>query len=553
MMLVLFLLGSVLGAQSSILSFAPAQTGVQVGVIATPLGNGRSRIEATLNIPRGLHVDLNLDVLGLEVEGLPASAGVESLNWSAPSLRQGVPSFQTQAVLSRVVYGLEGPVTAQVRVGWQACNEEGLCLLPESTIIGVTLDPGFVVWSEFWLYLLFAFLGGLFLNVMPCILPLLTIKAAQLARSSQSTGRSRLLLAASYTAGLLTAMLLVSVLLILARSLGHYAGWGMHLQNPAFVLASVSLLWVLALSLWGLYLLPALGSGSALPSLAGSFLMGLGAVFVAAPCSAPFLGAGLSFAFSLPMAAIPIFLMVAGLGFSLPLVVLTLAPSLKRFLPQSASWFDLLEKILGFVLGGYALYLLSSLFGVLAPQSLVLSLGYLFGVSLVFFLMGRLGGLEASTLRRRLVWGLGLSLTVAAFFLVQSELRPAAPQSAQTETSLEADGWVAFDRDRLNLLLSRGQPVFVDIWAEWCTNCKINHATVLADRSLLTWLDDQGITRLRGNLTLPNPEIEAWLKEHRRLGLPVYAYYPALQSTPIFLPELLSVESIKATVQGTTP
>ncbi len=555
MIVLLFLLETGLMAQTpTLLSFTPKPAEVQYRVSTVPLGNGRSRIDATLDIPEGLHIDLNLSVLGLEVEGLPASAGIEALSWSQPALRQGVPSFSRQAVLSRVVYGLDGPLEVQVRLSWQACNEEGLCLLPETVDIPTTLDPGFVVWSEFLLYLFFAFLGGLLLNVMPCVLPLLAIKAAQLARSGEVLGRGRFQLAATYTAGLLTAMLLVSAGLMAARALGHFAGWGMHLQNPSFVLASVTLLWVLALSLWGLYLLPALGTAAAPPTMWGSYFTGLGAVFVAAPCTAPFLGAGLSFALSLPLAAIPLFFLTAGLGFALPLVALTLAPSLKRFLPKSASWYDPVEKLLGFVLAGYALYLLSSLFGILSPQSLAQSLAYLFGVSVVFYLMGRFGGLSAPTLQRRLIWLGGLALVLGAFILLQSDLgRTANPSSSLQAEAQESDGWVAFQRDELNRLLSLGKPVFVDIWAQWCTNCKVNHATVLADQDLLRWLDDRGVTRMRGNLTLPNPEIEDWLREHRRAGLPVYAFYPPLKGNPIFLPEVLSTQLVRSAVENSAP
>lgn len=539
-----------------LLSFDAPSPSLEPVLTAEPLGNGRALVRALLPIPDGMHLDLNLDVLGLEVSGLPTGAGAEALQWSQPGLRQGVPSFTGRAELSRVVYGLEAPAEVQVTVHWQICNAAGLCLLPESWTATVRVDPGPVLWGEIWLYLLFAFLGGLLLNAMPCILPLLALKASQLMNAARQSSRRRWALALAYLGGVLTAMLAAAALVLVARWTGSLVGWGMHLQNPVLLLGAVTSLWILALSLWGVFLLPALGLRSTTQDPRGYYLMGLGAVFVAAPCTAPFLGAAFSFAFALPAAALPTFFLAAGVGFALPLMALSLVPALR--LPRGvAAWTEVFERTMAFVLAGFALSFLGSLASIVGAGGLLTTLAYLLGVSWLFFLMGRFGGLDAPVPRRRLVWALGLGLAAAGFGWVALGLRPSPAQAGTVAAATEADdersGWVRFRRNELDRLLSAGTPVFVDIWAEWCTNCKINHATVLADAELLRWLDERGVVRMRGNLTAPDPEIQEWLREHRRAGLPVYAYYPPLRSQPVFLPEQLTVDAVKRAVAGAAP
>jgi thiol:disulfide interchange protein DsbD len=553
MKLVFFLVTSLIYAQitNPLSSFSPKP--VEPIWQTHPLGNGRALVEVTIPIPQGMHLDLNLEVLNLEIGQLPGGAGVENLTWSTPGLREGIPSFTEKAVLSRVIYGLEKAITVEAQVSWQICNEEGLCLLPEQASTQLLVDPGPFIWSEFLLYLLFAFLGGILLNFMPCILPLLSIKALQLNQASGESFSKKLNFSLSYTLGILSAMLLFATLLMVARSFGQMAGWGMHLQNPSFVLASSALLWALALSLWGLYTIPAIGLKSSNQTSLGSFLTGLGAVFVAAPCTAPFLGAAMSFALALPSLVIPVFFSATALGFALPFVLLSLIPQLKAIFPKPGAWMDLFEKILGFVLAGFSLYLLSSLFTFLDASSIALTLAYLFGLSFLIFLMGRLGSLQVPTLQRHLVWGIGFGLVVVGFGFAQQALTLRQNDMTQEVTNSLEDGWQPFSLHALDRARLEGRPVFVDIWAEWCSNCKLNHATVFANKDLIVWMDARSIVRLKGNFTTPNPEIQEWLRANRRVGLPVYAYYPPLTSGPIFLPEVLTVDLVKTTISNLDP
>lgn len=526
------------------LSLALMGSGVTASWRTESLGNGRALVEVTLNIPPGLYLDLHPEILDLRVFGLSASSTVGPLRWSQPIFRSGVASFREHAVLSRELSGLEGTTAVTAEVTWQACEEDGRCLLPESTTAELVIDPGPLLWGEILVWLLLAAMGGLLLNLMPCVLPLLSVKAVHYVRLAEQRIDARLH-ALAHAGGVALSLVGVSVVTIVLRYLGQFGGWGFHFQHPPFLAASATVLWALALALWGVYFVPALRGATSHSGILGSFLTGALAVFVAAPCTAPFLGASLAFALTLPSAAIPVFFQAAGLGFSLPYLILGFIPALRKLLPRPGRWVELLETVMGFLLAGFALYLTSTLLSILGPAESTSFLFYVFSLSAALTLAGKLGPAVAPW-ASRLIWAGVWVVAVGGFLALNPSLQP-APREVR-ESSL-SEGWKPFQRSELERTVASGQPAFVDIWASWCTNCTLNQKTVLSDRSLLEWMDEQGVVRFKGDFTLQDPEIALWLRENGRAGLPVYAVYPPGRLQPEFLPELLSRDLVMQAIQ----
>jgi len=504
------------------------------------LGGGRARVILTLTIPDGYHIDLQPDFLFLDVEP-PHKDSSEALTWSVPGLRQGVPSFSGSLTLSRVVYGLGGAQEVSLTAGYQICNEEGICFAPQTINHRLTVDPGSLITWEGSLQFFLAFIGGLLLNLMPCVFPLIGIKAMSLARISTTSSKKRGVNSFAYALGIETAMLLAALLILVAGWFGASAGWGLHFQNPAFIVLTGAILWALALSLWGLYTIPVLGFSGKGETAGGSFITGLFAVLAAAPCTAPFLGGALAYALALPQGlAIPFFLS-AGAGFALPYVLLGLIPGLAKKLPKPGAWMESFERIMGFLMAGTALYILSPIINISGYEGVKNTAIILFILSLVFFIAGRWASVAAPTLRRRLIWVFGWLVILGTGYFLMPEPLATVEQKSQSQDL----GWETFSTLELLKLRSASTPVFIDIWAEWCSNCKINEANVLSRPDILSWIDGQGIMRMKGNYTLPDPEIASWLAENRRSGLPVYAYYPGNGGEPVFLPEILTKDILK--------
>lgn len=397
-------------------------------------------------------------------------------------------------------------------------------------------------------YLLLAFTGGFLLNLMPCVFPLLSIQALSVVKSLDLDRRAHRRQGLGYGAGILVSLLAVAGLVIGLKASGEAAGWGFYFQNPGFVAVMVTVLFAFSLSLFGVFELSF--SGSSLSSArrgsaGGSFAAGIFAVVAAAPCTAPFLGSALGFAFAQPYWLIPVFFAIIGLGFALPYVLLGFFPVLVRVLPKAGPWMQPFQVVLGFVLAGTALYLFNTLAHQVEAGVLVRLLVFLLILAAALWLFGLWAGPVAPVWRR---WVLGAAVVALAGAGLSWYVQPATASGSAlsaSESSAASQGWQTFSRAKLAELRAGGQKVFVDVYAEWCTNCKVNEAAVFSDPALLAAMDQAGWVRLRADFTNPDPDIAAWLTEVGRAGLPVYAAYFPGQPTAIFLPELLTKDLLK--------
>jgi len=379
--------------------------------------------------------------------------------------------------------------------------------------------------------LLLALLGGLILNLMPCVLPILSLKALGLAQSGESRQRARNH-ALWYSAGVLVAFAAVGLLVIGLRAAGQAAGWGFQLQQPWFVAALAYLMFAVGLSLSGVFTLGGgIGGGlaAARSGPAGDFLTGVLACVVASPCIAPFMGPALAYAFAAPALAALLVFLALGLGLALPFLLIGFVPGLARRLPKPGAWMETLKQLLAFPMYLTAVWLL----WVLGRQrgvdaiALVLIGATLLALALWWFERSRWRG-------PRLAQGLALALAVVALLPVWgvARLEPAAAQAQE-------DGVLAWSPEALARYRGEDRVVFVDMTADWCVTCKANERNVLSSDAFHDLLERTGAVQLRGDWTNADPAISAFLEEHHAVGVPLYVVYGP-GAPPAVLPPVLT-------------
>ncbi|MGJ4730630.1 protein-disulfide reductase DsbD family protein, partial [Luteimonas sp. SDU101] len=396
--------------------------------------------------------------------------------------------------------------------------------------------------------LLLALLGGLVLNLMPCVLPILSLKVLGLAQSGESRAHARRH-ALWYTAGVLVAFAAIGALVLALRAGGQALGWGFQLQQPWFVAALVYLMFAVGLSLSGVFTLGA-GIGGIGQSLAarsgpaGDFFTGVLACVVASPCIAPFMGGALAFAFTAaPWLALAVFLML-GLGLALPFLLIGFVPALADRLPRPGAWMETLKQVLAFPMYLTAIWLL----WVLGKQRGVDAMA-LVAVGLALFALG-LWWHE----RRRWTGGFAgraLALALAALALLPvwkvESLPP--PQRA----ALADEGHEAWSEARLQALRDEGRAVFVNMTADWCVTCKANERRVLSQPVFRSALEQADAVYLVGDYTNTDPAITAYLDRHRAVGVPLYVVYPRGGGEGVVLPALLSDDIVTAALRRAAP
>ena len=376
-----------------------------------------------------------------------------------------------------------------------------------------------------------ALLGGLLLNLMPCVFPILAMKAMAVARlggAARATVRAE---AGFYTLGVMLAFAGLGGALLLARAAGGALGWGFQLQSPVVVTVIAWVLFGVGLNLSGVFAvggrLAGAGQGWAgRGGAVGSLCTGLLAVVVATPCTAPFMGVALAAAVAAPPAvAIGVFLMM-GLGLAAPYAVLAVAPGLARLLPRPGAWMDVLRGALAFPMYGAAAWLVWVVGQQAGPDGvlIVLAGGVLLGFAAWCWNLGQRSG-EARWSRAAAIAGL------CGAVLLLFAIAPAPPA--------QAAGSEAFSPARLERLRAEGRPVFVNMTASWCVTCLWNERLALSPAAVREGFAAKNVAYLKGDWTRADPAITAYLRAHARDGVPLYVYYKPGQEGQV-LPQILT-------------
>ncbi|NBC34870.1 MAG: thiol:disulfide interchange protein [Alphaproteobacteria bacterium] len=419
----------------------------------------------------------------------------------------------------------------------------------EGEVAGAAGGPGLV------LALGLALIGGILLNLMPCVFPVLSMKAMGLVRHAQA-GRGVILRdAGAYTAGVLAAFAAVAGALLAVKAGGAQIGWGFQLQSPVVVLLLAYLLFAVGLSLSGMLTvgnrLSGLGSGLASRSgPSGAFFTGVLATVVATPCTAPFMGAAVGFALTQHWAVALLVFQALGLGLALPYVALGLWPGLLRRLPRPGPWMDRLKQALAFPMYLSAAWLL----WVLGRQTGVDGLAAaLVGLVLIGFAvwLWRIAG-ETDRLWSRVSTALAALALVGALGVMaplsQARSPSDAGDSGRAAAGAQETAWEPYSPARLAALRDEGRPVFVNMTAAWCITCLVNEQVALSSPAVLDAMEQAGIVYLKGDWTNRDPEITALLESFGRSGVPLYVFYPAGtggDSTPRVLPQILTESVVR--------
>ena len=381
---------------------------------------------------------------------------------------------------------------------------------------------GALGWSAIAWAILGAIAGGILLNLMPCVFPILALKGLHLSRAGGSLREARSD-ALSYAAGAIVGTGALGAVLLAIRAAGAEAGWAFQLQDPRTIMLLLLLAVAITANLLGLFELPVLG-GRAQP--AGSFGTGALAAFVATPCAGPFLGAALGTALLLPPAGAVAVFAALGLGLALPFVAVAFIPSLRTKLPKPGRWMDRLKRLLAVPMAASAAAALWLLYR--QGGSVALWLGIAAGIGLLLLLYG--AG-RRQRLDRSALWALPAALGLSALLVV---VVPAT--AGRQRASAGADSWSAA---KLDSLVAGGKPVFVYFTADWCLTCKVNEATAIDRSEVRDAFRQAGVTVLAGDWTNGDPAITRFLESRGRAGVPLYLWY-APGRPPEELPQVLT-------------
>jgi suppressor for copper-sensitivity B len=576
---------------------APAQLRqekAEVGLLAdrTAYEPGETaRVAAKVTVEEGWHVNSNTPTFDyliptkLDLE-LPAGWAEETLRY--PKHEMQTFSFAEQplavydgefVILAEIKVPADaqkGPVSVRGALRYQACNDSQ-CLPPVTTDATVTLTVGpggTPIASDLFMgtaapsapsekgpgrglavMLLLALLGGLILNAMPCVLPVLSLKVFGLVRSA-GHGRSEVVRGALATAaGILASFLALALAAIAAKAAGAAVGWGIQFQRPGFVAFLAVVVVLFCLNLWGLFEIPLpqrlarLGGSGPREGLAGHFASGLFATLMATPCSAPFLGTAVGFALGQEAPSILAIFAAVGLGMALPYLLLAAAPGAARLLPRPGAWMDTLRGIMGFLLAAAAVWLFYVLSSQISLERLAaIQLGLL---TLALFLWLRHRHMASGSPRNGMRWIAEAGMIAAVALTIGIAAVSPAVGSNPRLTAEAAPGlieWQPWDRTRAESLAAEGQLVFVDVTADWCFTCKVNERLVLETPEIAGAFEEHGVVPMKADWTNRDDEISRFLAEHGRYGIPFYLLYRPGQEPRVFS-ELLTKDGLQEAVQ----
>ena len=450
---------------------------------------------------------------------------------------------------------------AQIKVTYQGCADAGLCYPPETKsflwhMASGEIQAGSLAPTSSALYssddassstgigllaaIAFAFLGGIILNVMPCVFPILSLKALSFTHGSADQHRRASLV---YAAGVVVSFMALATVLVVIQQTGQLIGWGFQLQNTGFVIGLAYLFTVMGLSLNGLihFGTSMMNVGQSLTEQdgdAGNFFTGVLAVVVASPCTAPFMGTALGYALTQPIVVTLVVFAALGAGMALPMVILSHSSAAVRALPKPGPWMDTAKNVLAFPLYLTSVWLLWVAGNQAGVNTMALALSGLVFLALAAYLYGD------TNLRK------GLSITLvagAAFLAIPSENKAGSSDSSRTLSK----GQIAWSASVLDDYIARGDPIFVDVTADWCITCLANEAAVLFTPEMERAFIDADIPYMIADWTDYDADIGRFVQSHGRSGIPLYVMYPrGIGSTPVILPQLLTRDIVVTAIEN---
>lgn len=396
------------------------------------------------------------------------------------------------------------------------------------------------------LFILFALFGGIILNLMPCVFPVLSMKALSFAKNSGASARKQRLDGLAYTGGVVLSFLLLASVLIALRAGGEAIGWAFQFQQPWFLAFIVYLFFLMGLSLSGVFEIGTsmMGAGSGLAQQSGyrgSFFTGVLATLVATPCTAPFMGPAIGFALTQSWFVAMLVFIALGVGLALPILILSFMPALFRLMPKPGPWMVTFKQFMAFPLYASALFFLWVLGNQVGVMGMSLVLGVCVLMAFAAWLYQR--RFNFGTVLRGFSYATAIAVLGIAIYLTQTPFMQSAAAGGVARQGAESGSqtFEPFSRQRLEELRAAGRPVFVNMTADWCITCLANEQTTLGTERVQQSMADNDVVYMKGDWTNNDPEITAVLEEFRRPSVPLYLLYPAgLQGEPRILPQILT-------------
>ena len=403
--------------------------------------------------------------------------------------------------------------------------------------------------SPLWTYLFFGFLGGIILNLMPCVLPVISLKIFGFIHQAGDSRASILRHGLAFTGGIFVWFLGLAAVIIALKASGSEVSWAFQFQNPWFNFVIGAIVFLFALNLFGVFeiILPGraatgIAHAGSHGGLGGSFAQGILATLLATPCTAPFLGTALGFAFGQTSAVIAAMFASIAAGMSAPYILLSAQPGWMKFLPKPGAWMERLRQFMGFPLAATLIWLLFVIGQQRGSEAVIWALATYLLLGLSAWLYGTfLGPLDSGRTRFLAFLGILLSLTVGLGYFAGDLFARAAAGQSSTQNNPDGIPWVPYSEEALQKLLAENKPVFLDFTADWCITCKYNEASSINTEAVRQAFEKGGIVAMKADWTNSNPAITKKLAEFDRVGVPFYLFYgPEGQDDPVILPELLT-------------
>lgn len=531
------------------------------------------KLVVSFNIPKGMHQVLQKEYFKIEVspiKGLSLGPVVYPTNVVKGEYGD---EYRGLVRLTRKITrtGAVDANSLKVTAYYQLCSDTGSCLMPAKTVINVALPKSLsqapvvhkelsaisrdndvlgdaVSTGELIYMLLLALLGGVILNLMPCVLPVLSIKMLSIVNTAHQDRKSILKGGLLYTTGVLSSFLLLALLIIALKKSGEAVGWGFQFQNPYFVFILMLVIWGFALSLFEVFIFRVpfqriTTQTSSAHSSWGTFMSGVFAVLLATPCTAPLLGSAVGFALKQSSIIIVLTMFFIGLGLALPFILLSFIPVTINFIPRPGNWMNIFREVMGFMLLGTAVFLLRTLSFIIAPSEFINVLWFvlIFSFALWFF------GLTSKPYFSKKKQWIGTLISAVIVFVAAWSLIDFSEKKTATYKSIGTSGreyWQTFTPERLRHSIQAGKTVFVDFSAEWCMTCKANELMVLNTKEIQTAFHKKGVVLLYGDYTRKNELILKWLQKYGKAGVPLYLLFVPGKKKAIVFPEIITKKMI---------
>ena len=394
--------------------------------------------------------------------------------------------------------------------------------------------------------LFFALIGGVLLNLMPCVFPVLGIKMMGFVEHAHGEARAMRMQGAAFTLGVLVSFIALAAIMLSLRAAGTQLGWGFQLQSPVVVTLLAVLFFVLALNLsgvfeWGAFAQSLTSNLSARGRYADAFISGVLASVVATPCTAPFMGAAVGFTLTQDAKSALLIFAVLGFGMALPVLLLSLFPRLLRALPRPGAWMETFKQVLAFPLYATVAWLawvlgalggIDAIFALLAGLVLVAMGAWFYGR------WAHAGG----------IWQPAIAVMLAAIGIIVAWPGPVTPAGTETHAKAGELAWQPWSPEKVKEVLASGHPVFVDFTAAWCVTCQVNKRIALNDAAVVKSFEAHGVVPLKADWTRQDPRITVALAELGRNAVPVYAIYMPGEGAPRLLPEVLTPSLVLAEI-----